>query len=257
MARRTPTSGRSPQLQSDLRFITATNEVAQHPSAGVALVGATELRHLQKGVVTPEQVVAPRLVGNRTRLMVGVTAATHNLVGAYGLTTASMMKTVPFAYDGLVMGSFITAAGEFSKGRSGEVLPNIDVPTPEQVERFTTTYHGPTSEYVRRLGSALSNVAVEFTRVDGEAQDPIDKYHDDLLAVSAAYADDRANPARFGELDAVRAELGEALTPIAFNAILESGAEASISQAGTLAENIVRSTPSQALLGKYMGPPQA
>jgi hypothetical protein len=256
MAGPKPASRVTAEVKSDLRFIDATNVVAQHPSAGVALVGATDMRHIEKGRLTAAQVAAPRMVGERANAMVAVTAGIHNLVGAYGLEVKSMRRTVPFAYDGLVVGSLISAAVELDKGRAGESLPEIDLVSAEQLERFTGAYHVE-SPQTHKLRAALSSVATEFMRPDGPAQDPIDEYADNLMSVSSKYAGQGPNPAKFAELDEIRAKLGDDLSEITQRAIVESDAGLNIHQTAVLTHNILRATPADAVLGHYMGAPPA
>jgi len=241
----------SPETRMDLRFLTATNEVAQHPSAGVALVGATAIRYMNKGTLSAAEVLSPRLAGNNKKDIVAITAAAHRLVGAYGMTTETMNKTVPFAYDGLLMGSFISTAVEFDKGGSGSVLPTIDVLSDEQRERFAVLASNPDQMY--RLGGALADVAAELMRADGAAQDPIDLYHDTIMEVSARYVSEPGNPGRFQELGEARDDLAGALTPIVGEAFSWS---LNTHDTEVAAANLLRHTPADALLGKYFAPSQ-
>ncbi|HSX34580.1 MAG TPA: hypothetical protein VLF62_02965, partial [Candidatus Saccharimonadales bacterium] len=174
----------------------------------------------------------------------------------YGLEAKSLRRTVPFAYDGLVIGSLISAAVELDKGRAGKALPEIDLVSAEQLERFTGAYHIE-SPQTHKLRAALASVATEFMRPDGLAQDYIEEYADNLMAVSAKYAGKGPNPAKFAELDDVRAKLGDDLFEVANSAIAGSNADLNIHQTAVLTHNILRATPADAVLGHYMGAPPA
>ncbi|HSW98632.1 MAG TPA: hypothetical protein VLF71_02225 [Candidatus Saccharimonadales bacterium] len=249
---RIPMTEVNPVTQLDLRFLSATNVLAQHPSAGVAEVGATAARYLRMGTLSPSDVHTAPLEGDRLRSLVAITAITHNLVGAYGMTNESLKRTVPFAYHGLVIGSFVSTAVEFGEGRQGRALDAIDIIDGDQRERFAQL--AQSERRLDRLGTALSDIGGALTRPDGSAQDHIDIYHGSILEISAKYgATPDAGPGRQQELGEARDSLAEALTPIALDAVTGLGAH----EADVLVHNVMRHNPTQAVLNTYFGQPQA
>ena len=246
-----------PRERLGLDFASATLDVAQHPVAGVAKVGARLARYALSGTMTPAEVANLAPTADELKRQVSVTAASHRLAGVYGVPQDSLRKSVPFAYEGLVLGSIISAGAEFSKGVEGRVLtgvsvdgkkgPVIDLPTDEQRERFALLAGSSTRMY--KFGTTLGTIAAELANPMSNTQESLQKYHAALTDVSAKYARDASDPDRMAELGAVRDQLAVDLRPRLMGALGNVG--------GILVENVLRSNPTAAVVGHYFAPPQA
>jgi hypothetical protein len=240
--------------QLHLRFMSATNEVAQHPSAGVAIVGATVTRQLLKGNLTPQQALDFGKPGSTPEPVVAVTGATHALMGAYGIPRAHLRKSIGFAY-GLVGQGFITTAVEMDKHENGVALPKLEVATPEQVAHFREI--AADQGRLRHIHEVLGDVAGALTDITNpEVQDPIDEYHQRILDVSVVYAQDHDHPVRNRErmehLGEARNELASALTEPVIEALAPHMIQ---TDALVTAHNILRHDPGPQMLHDYLGVP--
>jgi hypothetical protein len=235
-----------------LRFASATLEVAQHPSAGLVMVGATALRYLNKGQLTTEQVLNFGAKGTTPEAMAQITAGAHALMGAYGVDPAKLQNPVGFA-KGLVGNGFVTTVAEMGKRQSGVALPELEVATSEQVAHFTDIARDPVRlQYVQDVLGAVATTLTEINNSD--VQDPIDEYHQRILAVSRQYADDHNNPARMAELGAARDGLAADLTEPVVTTLSEY---MGLTDAMVTTHNILRHNPGPELLGTHFGNPQA
>jgi hypothetical protein len=238
-----------------LSFIAATEKVAQHPSAGVADVGATALRYIGKGSISAEQVLGfHNPAENALRDVAAVTAASHRLVtgGHHEIPTGNLKNTVGFAY-GLVTEGIISTVVELDKGKFGERLPTIAVRTDEQAERFTDIMSNPSRR--RRAGAALAAASTALLSPSSPIRDEVDEYHLRIQEVSARFAGSNDVQGRMGELGQARDELVERVTPLM--GLYPGISTLSPEEREIFSHNLLRHNPDPSLLGRHFGQPPA
>ncbi len=251
-------SAYGPRERLNTDFSAATlGLAAQHPVGGVVWLGARIVSLVGQGEITAAEAANFAPTKDELENQVAVTAAAHRLAHVTGVPRDTLKDAVPFALEGLVMGSVISAGAEFSKGARGKVLygvsvdgkqvPVIDIPTDEQREQFTTLLKSRRAVY---FGNALAAITGILANPMHPVQEPLKHYHEELTIVSANYAD---NPARMAELGIVRDRLSRDLRPHLLNVLpRDTGKDAG----RILVANITRSNPTGALIRKYRRTPQ-
>lgn len=234
------------QTRFCLDFAGATIDVAQHPGPGVAKVGSRMTSYVLDRVLFPEEAVAFRPGEREQHELVSVTAAAHKLANLYGIPRGRLQGAVAFAFNGLVLGGLVTAGAEFDKGVDGLALPEIGVPTEDDIARYEALMRNPAK--LHEFGTALGDFVAVITNPMSPARGSLGDYHAEIARVSRAFADDPGNPARFEQLGMAREALSDELRPILLNALPRHiGAVAG----DTLVENVLRHQPSQALLAAH------
>ncbi len=239
--------GVDPGISINLAFASATLDVAQHPSLGVAKVGAQVVRNVLDGVMTPEEAAWFRPTQQQLRAQVGVAAASHVLVGVYGIPRKSLDRSVPFAYD-LVLNGLVQSGAEHERGFSRQVLPEIGVPTEDEYDAYERLLANPRK--ARRFGSMLGKMAARLANPMGPAQQVIDEYHATITDVSAHYREDHDNPERMQELARARDGLAAGVRGHLLDALTlferKTGGE-------VLVDNVLRHHPSRELVSGHFG----
>jgi hypothetical protein len=240
-----------PREQIGNAFPGATFDVAQHPVAGVAKVGARIVRNVLDGTMTPHEAAYFKPTKGELRRQISVTAASHLLAGVKGIPRGNLKNSVPFAFEGLVLGGLAQVGALFAEGEEGVILPKIGIPTEQELRQ----YEGLLSNSVEaeKFGNALGQIAGLLANPMSPAQGKIDTYHANLTRVSTEYAG-RPVPDRVRELDTVRADFGVEIKEDLLMVVPHDIGEVT---AKTLVGNVLRNAPTDELAGYYFAPPQA
>jgi hypothetical protein len=235
------------QLQS--RFMGATLEVAQHPSAGMAWVGATAMRLIRTGELEPEAFAHTELHGDAKKDVIAATAAIHRLF-KLDLPPGGLNTAIPFAY-GLVLNGIVSTASEYAKGDGGAALPNIDLVNEDQRSGFVRLARSP--RQLAEFGMVLTAAAQVYSP-EGPAQPSVTTYMSTILNIAHRYPHVSQIDERRQAMGEARNELSVDLRPL-LEANMPVGAH--FRAANIAAANLVRNAPSDALATQYFGQPPA
>jgi len=239
-----------PREQVGLAFAGATLDVAQHP-VGVTKVGARIVQNVLNGTMTPHEAAYFKPTPEELASEVAITAASHVLARVYGVPRGSLNNSVPFAYEGLVLGGLVQTGAQFAAGEKGVILPKIGVPTDQERVQYEGLLTDPVK--AERFGAALGEIAGMLANPMSNAQSKIDAYHTNLTRTSAEYAG-RPLGERQEALGEVRSDFSTAVKADLLMAVPHDIGEIT---AKVLVGNVLRHNPTDEMAGPYFAPPQA